>query len=177
MDAKKLWWVSELLAKDCEKAWFHTGCEDTMQKWYEWQEHMKKKDEKEKMEEMHQRKVQKMVKSAAGSPGLLHKITKANDVEERSTDPEEKGRRRECAGTLRSKKKKNGQNICSAMRKLRSMQKKPWRNEELKECEEALPRLKEGDLEKASRLYKAKNRCGMRRIPNLELNERNERKN
>ena len=37
-----------------------------------------------------------------------------------------------------------------------NMQNKPWRNEELKECEEALPRLKEGDLEKASRLYKAK---------------------
>ena len=33
------------------------------------------------------------------------------------------------------------------------MQDKPWRNEELSEGEEALPRLKEGDLEKASRLY------------------------
>ena len=40
------------------------------------------------------------------------------------------------------------------------MQDKPWRNEELKECEEALPRLKEGDLEKASRLYKAKTGVG-----------------
>ena len=28
----------------------------------------------------------------------------------------------------------------------------PWRNEELRKGEEALPRLKEGDLEKASRL-------------------------
>ena len=36
------------------------------------------------------------------------------------------------------------------------MQNKPWRNEELKEFEEALPRLKEGDLDKASRVYKAK---------------------
>ena len=25
MDAKNRWWVSELLAKDCEKAWIHTG--------------------------------------------------------------------------------------------------------------------------------------------------------
>ena len=32
MDAKNRWWVSELLAKDCEKAWNHTGWEDTMQK-------------------------------------------------------------------------------------------------------------------------------------------------
>ena len=47
-DAKNRWWVSELLAKDCDEAWIHTGWEDTMQKWYEWLEHMKKKDEKEK---------------------------------------------------------------------------------------------------------------------------------
>ena len=25
MDAKNRWWVSELQAKDCEKAWIHTG--------------------------------------------------------------------------------------------------------------------------------------------------------
>ena len=25
MDAKNRWWVSELLAADCEKAWIHTG--------------------------------------------------------------------------------------------------------------------------------------------------------
>ena len=36
------------------------------------------------------------------------------------------------------------------------MQNKQWRNEELKEGEEALPRLKEGDLDKASRLHKEK---------------------
>ena len=36
------------------------------------------------------------------------------------------------------------------------MQDKPWGNEKLKECEEALPRLKESDPEKDSRLYKAK---------------------
>ena len=81
-----------MLAKDCEKAWIHTGWEDTMQKWYEWLEHVKKKDEKEKMEEMHQRKVQKMIKSSQNY--------KANDVEGRSTDPEEGGGRCECVGTL-----------------------------------------------------------------------------
>ena len=48
IDAKNRWWVAELLAKDYEKAWSHTGWEDTMQNWYEWLEHMKKKDEKEK---------------------------------------------------------------------------------------------------------------------------------
>ena len=62
MDAKNCWWVSELFAEDCEKAWTHTGWEDTMQKCYEWLEHMKKTDEKGNMEEMHQRKVEKMIK-------------------------------------------------------------------------------------------------------------------
>ena len=33
-DARNRWWVSELLAEDCEKAWTHTGWEDTMQKCY-----------------------------------------------------------------------------------------------------------------------------------------------
>ena len=36
----------------------------------------------------------------------------------------------------------------------------PWKNEELRRYEEALPRLKEGDLEKASRMYKAKTGVG-----------------
>ena len=40
------------------------------------------------------------------------------------------------------------------------MQDKPRVNEELRRCEEALPRLKEGDLEKASRMYKAKTGVG-----------------
>ena len=45
MDAKNRRWVSELLAKNCEKAWIHTRWEETAQKWYEWLESMKKKDE------------------------------------------------------------------------------------------------------------------------------------
>ena len=35
-----------------------------------------KKDDKEKMQDMHQHKVAQMIKSAEGSVGLLHKITK-----------------------------------------------------------------------------------------------------
>ena len=38
VDAENRWWVSELLAADCEKAWIHPGWEDTMQTWYEWKE-------------------------------------------------------------------------------------------------------------------------------------------
>ena len=37
---------------------------------------MKKKDEKRKMEELHQQRVNHMIKSAEGTAGLLHKITK-----------------------------------------------------------------------------------------------------
>ena len=37
---------------------------------------MKKKDEKKKMEEMQQQKVEQMIKSAQGSAGFLHRITK-----------------------------------------------------------------------------------------------------
>ena len=33
MDVKSRWWVSELLATDCEKAWTHTGWGDTVQRW------------------------------------------------------------------------------------------------------------------------------------------------
>ena len=43
MDAKNRWWVTELLAADCEKAWIHPGWEDTMQKWFEVLEEMKKR--------------------------------------------------------------------------------------------------------------------------------------
>ena len=45
-------------------------------------------------------------------------------------------------------------------RKYRICQSKPWRNEDFNKDEEALPRLKDGDLGKVSRLYKAKTGVG-----------------
>ena len=63
MDAESRWWVSELLAADCEKAWIHAGLEDILQKWYNWLEEMKKKDEKEKMEEMHRKSLAQNLKA------------------------------------------------------------------------------------------------------------------
>ena len=65
-----------MLAEDCEKAWTHAGSQGVMHEWYEWLEYMKKKDEKKKVEEMHQQKVEQMIKSAQGSAGFLHRITK-----------------------------------------------------------------------------------------------------
>ena len=48
MDANNRWWVSDLLAEDCEQAWAHTGWEDTMHKWHELLEYTKKKNERGK---------------------------------------------------------------------------------------------------------------------------------
>ena len=50
IDANNRWWVAEVLAVDCDKAWLHAGWEDTMKKWYDWLEKMKRKDERTKME-------------------------------------------------------------------------------------------------------------------------------
>ena len=155
MDAQNRWWVAELLAKDCEKAWTRAGWEDTMQKWYGWLENMKRKDEKENMEEMHQRKVEKMIKSAEGSAGLLHKITKPTmwrgGVQILKEEEKDARLLHRCEA-----EKKNGQSTGIVIRKYRICKASRGENDELKACEEALPRLKEGDLDKASRLYKAK---------------------
>ena len=84
-------------AKDCEKAWIHTGWEDTMQKIVR-MAGAPEEEISEKMEEMHERKVEKMIKSAEGSAGFLHKITQPTMWRE-STDLGERGRR-EIAGAL-----------------------------------------------------------------------------
>ena len=163
MDAKNRWWVSELLAKDCEKTLIRTGWEDAMQKWYEWLEHMKKKGEKEKMEEMHQRKVQQMTKSAEGSAGLLHKITKPKmwrgGVQILKKEKEDANLLEQCEAT-----RKEWSKHWQCNEEIQNMQNKPWRNEESKECKESLPRLKEGVL-KGIKIVQGKNRSGMRRIP------------
>ena len=148
MDAKNRRWVADLLAKVREKAWTHTGWEGTMQKWYEWLKYLKKKDEKEEMEEMHQRKVEKMI--------ILHKITKPTvwrgGVQILKEEEEEDAKLSDRCEAKRQELTKHWQ--CDE--EIQNMRNEPWRNEEMKECEEALPRLKEVDLDKTSRLYKAK---------------------
>ena len=42
---------------------------------------------------------------------------------------------------------------------------KLWKNDGIRKLEGALPRLKECDLERASRVYKAKTGSRMRRLP------------
>ena len=75
MDACNSWWVSELLAACCEKAWLHPG-EENHAKMVCLVGSTKKEDEKRRMEELHQLRESQMIKSADGSAALLHKITK-----------------------------------------------------------------------------------------------------
>ena len=65
MGANNRWWVAELLAANCEKAWLHPEEEEeTMQKFKKMLENMKKKDDKRKIEELHQQKVRSRVRKA-----------------------------------------------------------------------------------------------------------------
>ena len=98
-DAKNRWWVAEILATDCEKAWTHAGWEDTMLKWYEWLAYTKKKGEEK----------DGRVASAKGGANdqacrrlcwTSAQNHKANDVEARSTDLGERGRRCEVVRSL-----------------------------------------------------------------------------
>ena len=158
MDAHNRWWVAELLA-DCEKAWLHPEEEETMQKWYVWLEEMKKKDERKNLEELQQQRVNQMIKSAEVSVGLLHKITKlagwrggAQILEKEDADV----RLLDRCEAKRKEWAKHSQ--CGRQRAERGGH--VWENEELKKFEETLPRLKECDLEQASRLYKVKTGVG-----------------
>ena len=76
------------------------------------------------MEEMHQQTLEQMIKSAEGSAGLAHKITKPTPLGERSTDLGEKKRMRGYQ-TVVKRRGKNGQCIGNAMRKCRIRQTKP----------------------------------------------------
>ena len=146
------------MAADCEKAWIHTGWEETMQKWYHWLEDMKKKDEKGKMEEMHQKKVEQMIKRAEGSAGLLHNITKPTPWRRGAQILEKK--EEDVRLSYRCEAKRKEWSIhWQCNEEVQNMQDKLWRNEELRRWEEALPRLKV-NWKRGSRKYKAKTGVG-----------------
>ena len=65
---------------------------------------------------------------------------------------EEYARLLDCCETTRKEWAKHWQ--CDE--EVQDVEEKPWKNEELRSAEEALPRLKECHLEEVSRLYKAK---------------------
>ena len=97
---------------------------------------------KVKVEEMDQRKVKKMVKSAEGSAGLLHKITKPT-VQILEKEEEDARLLDRCEA-----KKKEWRKRWQCDEEIQNMQNEPWKNDDLKECEEALPRLKRRRLRK-----------------------------
>ena len=80
-------------------------------------------------------------------------------MEERSTDL---GEEEEDAKLLErcEAKRKEWSKHWQCNEEIQNMHDKPWRNEELEKSEEALPRLKGSDLEKVSRLNKAKTGVG-----------------
>ena len=135
-------WVAELLAADCAKAWLHPGEEETMQYWYAWLEKMKKEDEKRKMEELHQQRVNQMIKSAEGSAGLLHKLTKPTAWRGGAQilkKEEEDARLLDRCEAKRKERAKHWQ--CDES--IQNLEDMLWTSEELRKLEEALPRLTE----------------------------------
>ena len=107
------------------------------------------------MEEMHQDKVAQMIESAEGSTGLLHKISKPTAWRggAQILKSEEEDARLLDRGEAKMKEWAKHWHCDESVQ---NSEDKPWKNEELRKWEEALPRLKECELEKASRLYKAK---------------------
>ena len=116
-----------------------------MQKWYDCLPAMKKKSEIKKMYEERQKKNSQMIKSADGSAGLLHKITKPTA---RSTDFEEGRRRCFSAGQM------EGVGEALAMLHESTMSRDLVR--ELKKFEEDLLRLEENDLANATKMSQKK---------------------
>ena len=92
------------------------------------------------MEEMHQQRVNWMIKSTEGSAGRMHKITKPTPWREGAQilwKEEEEASLSDCCEAKRKEWSIHWQ--CDE--DVQNMQDNPWRNEELRRCEEALPRL------------------------------------
>ena len=111
------------------------------------------------MEEMHHHKVAQMIKSAEGSAGRLYKITKPTA--------------RRGGAQILKKEEEDARLLdrCEAKMKewvkhwqcdeeVQIVMDKPWKNRELRKREEALPRFKEWELDKVSRMYKTETGVG-----------------
>ena len=100
------------------------------------------------MEEMRQHKVAQIIKSAEGSAGLLHKITKPTARRGRTQilkKEEEDARLLGRCETKREEWAKHWQ--CDESEQ--KVEDKPWEMRKLKRLEEALPRLTECDFKKS----------------------------
>ena len=100
-----------------------------------------------------------MIKSADGSAGLLHQISKCTALRGEAQilkKEEEYVRLSDRCEAKREEWATHWQ--CNEEGQI--LGDKLWENEEFKKSEEALPRVKERGLEKLSKLYKAKTRVG-----------------
>ena len=88
------------------------------------------------MEERHQQKVAQMIKSAEGSTGLLHKSQSL----QRGGGQILKKRRRRCEVVRPFEaKRKEWAKHWPCDENVQNLEHKPWKNDELKKSEEALP--------------------------------------
>ena len=126
-------------------------CQNAMLDW------VKKGDEKRKMEELQQQKVNQMIKSAEGSAGLLHKITKPTAWRGRARilKKEEDVR---LLGVWEAKRKELAKHW-QCGEDVQNAKEKPWTNEELRKLEEALPRTKECEFEKCRDCTRQRQEC------------------
>ena len=131
-------------------AWIHPGWEDAVQNWYKWSEEMKK-DKEEKVEGLHQQKSGANDQECGGKRWTLAQDLYAHSMETRSTDLEEMKKRMPGSWNRCEAKRKEWAKRWQCDESVQNVEDKPWTNEKLKKLEEALPRLKEGELEKVSR--------------------------
>ena len=115
--------------------------------------------------------------NAEGSAGLVHEITKPaawrGGTQILKMEEEDARLLDRCEA-----KREDWAKHWQCEESVQKLEDKPWENEKMKRLEEALPRLKECELEKVSRLYKAKTGVGCdgfhTKVP-LDLNKRNKR--
>ena len=110
---------------------------------------MKKNDEGKRMEVDHQKLVSRMIRSAQGGTWRGRGVQILKEEEE---DAKPLARCEE--------KKKEWAKRWQCDTKVQDLKDKPWRNDELKDLEEDMSRLKESGLEKAARTCKAKTTSG-----------------
>ena len=110
-----------------------------MRRWQQLLYEMKKKYE-EKRKVLHQQLVSRMIKSADRRTGLLRKITKPTTWRGGVQILKEE-----------EEKKKEWAKLWQCDAKVQDLEDKPWRNRELKNLKEDMPRLLEKEVEKAAK--------------------------
>ena len=143
-------------AADCEKAWLHPEWKDTVQQWY----HSLHKDEEKRREEEHQKLVSRILTSAEGGGRFTAQDHETNSLERRFASAGRVGGSR-CTPMRRreGKKRKEWAKHWQCDSEAQGTEDRPWRNEQLRNFEEGLSRLREDSLENAARSYTDNTGC------------------